>query len=314
MLIETTILIHMKIGFIGLGNMGLPIATNLLKGGYRLLVYNRTREKAIPLIELGATLVDQARDVGDDADVVFSMLADDSSVLSIVDNDPRFLNRFRPGTIHVSMSTISPETARYLTERHSGKGINYVAAPVIGRPDRAAAGTLFVILAGPSEAKQRIAPLLSKIGQRTFDFGEQPPAANVAKLIVNFNIAAAIECMAEAFTLGERNNIRREKMAELLSATLFDCIVYKGYGEHIAKHAYEPAGFRLALGWKDIRLGLEIAQETQTPMPIASLLRERLLSALAKGRGELDWSAIALGASDDAGLTPEKLKNVTSPL
>jgi 3-hydroxyisobutyrate dehydrogenase-like beta-hydroxyacid dehydrogenase len=145
-----------------------------------------------------------------------------------------------------------------------------------------------------------VEPLLRNLGQRIFDLGEKPWQANVAKLVVNFNIAAAIECMAEGFTLAEKEGIPRAQMAELLSETIFASVVYKGYGDFVARHQYEPAGFRLRLGWKDIRLVLQIAQESETPM----LLRDRLLSGLAKHRGDLDWSALALGASDDAGLTP----------
>ena len=233
------------------------------------------------------------------------MLADDAAVESVALSDSNLLDRFGGSGIHVSMSTIAPETARDLAEHHAKKGVAYLASPVIGRPDRAATGTLFLLLAGEGNAKQKVQPLLKVLGQRIFDFGEKPWIANTAKLIVNFNIVAAIECMAEAFTLAERNEIPRAKMAELLSETLFSGVVYKGYGDHVARHEYEPAGFRLRLGWKDVRLVLQLAQETETPMPIGSLLRDRFLSALAKNRGELDWSALALGASDDAGLTPD---------
>jgi 3-hydroxyisobutyrate dehydrogenase-like beta-hydroxyacid dehydrogenase len=160
-------------------------------------------------------------------------------------------------------------------------------------------------LAGKHDPKERVLPLLKCIGERVFDFGENPWNSNVAKLALNFNIVAAIECMAESFTFSEKNGIRREQMAELLSETVFGGIVYKGYGQHVAHHDYEPAGFRLKLGWKDLRLVLQTAQESATPMPIGSFLRDRMLSALAKGRGDMDWSAIALGATEDAGLRAE---------
>jgi 3-hydroxyisobutyrate dehydrogenase-like beta-hydroxyacid dehydrogenase len=163
---------------------------------------------------------------------------------------------------------------------------------------------LFILLAGESNAKQMVEPLLKNLGQRIFDFGEKPWQANVAKLVVNFNIAAAIESMAEAFTLAEKEEIPRLKIAELFSETLFSGAVYKGYGDLVARHQYKPAEFRLRLGWKDVRLVLQVAQESETPMPIGSLLGNRFLSALAKNRADLDWSALALGASDDAGLTP----------
>src|SRR5271165_2259707 len=294
----------MALGFIGLGHMGLPIATNLLKAGYQLRVYNRTRQKAAPLIAAGAKWVDSPGGVIEPGGIVFTMLADDAAVESIAVGHPDFLDRFAGVGIHISMSTIAPQTARDLAEQHSKKGVAYLAAPVIGRPDRAAAGSLFILLAGESNAKQVVDPLLKNLGQRIFEFGQKPWQANVAKLVVNFNIAAAIECMAEGFTLAEKEGIPRLKMAELLSETLFSGVVYKGYGDLVARHQYEPAGFGLRLGWKDVRLVLQVAQESETPMPIGSLLRDRFLSALAKHRDDLDWSALALGASEDAGLTP----------
>jgi len=282
--------------------MGQGIAANLLKGGYRLRVFNRTSEKARSLVEQGAVLVDQPSEAAESGSIVFTMLADDFALRSVVLESADFAKRLAPGGIHVSMSTISPDTARELSEHHAQNGVVFLSAPVIGRPDRAAAGTLFVLLAGKFEAKERVSPILERISQRIFDFGEDPWLSNIAKLVFNFNIAAAIEIMAESFTLAEKNGIPRVKMAELLSETLFSSVIYRGYGDLIARQAYEPAGFRLNLGWKDIRLVLQIAAESATPLPIGSLLRDRLLSALAKGREDLDWSALALCASDDAGL------------
>jgi 3-hydroxyisobutyrate dehydrogenase-like beta-hydroxyacid dehydrogenase len=291
-----------SIGFIGLGNMGQGIAANLLKAGYPLHVFNRTGEKARSLVEQGAVLVNQPSEAVESGGIVFTMLSDDFALRSIVLESADFAKRLAPGGIHVSMSTISPDTARELSEHHAQNGVVFLSAPVIGRPDRAAAGTLFVLLAGNPEAKERVSPLLERVSQRVFDFGEDPWLSNIAKLTFNFNIAAAIEIMAESFTLAEKSGISRLKMAELLSETLFSSVIYRGYGDLIARHAYEPAGFRLNLGWKDIRLVLQIAAESATPLPIGSLLRDRLLSAIAKGRQDLDWSALALGASDDAGL------------
>ena len=291
-----------SIGFIGLGSMGFPIARNLLKAGYQLRVFNRTREKGVPLVEQGAELVDSPNKVADKGGIVFSILADDEAVQSISLKNTDFLRNLGPGGVHVSMSTISPETARQVAEEHSKHGVTYLGSPVAGRPDRAAAGKLFIFLAGKHDAKQRVLPLLERVGERVFDLGENAWTSNVAKLALNFNIVAAIECMAESFTFAEKNGVPRATMATLLSETVFGSVVYKGYGQHVADHHYEPPGFRLRLGWKDVRLVLEAAQESATPMPIGSLLRDRMLSALAKGRGDMDWSAIGLGASEDAGL------------
>jgi 3-hydroxyisobutyrate dehydrogenase-like beta-hydroxyacid dehydrogenase len=276
-----------------------------------LRVYNRTAQKAEPLVALGATLVDSPSAVVEPGSIVFTMLADDAAVESVTVGNRDFLDRFGSGGIHVSMSTIGPETPRDLAEQHAKKGVSYLAAPVIGRPDRAAAGNLFILLAGEENAKRMVEPILKHLGERIFDFGEQPWKANVAKLVVNFSIMAAIESMAEAFTLAEKQEIPREKIASLLSETLFAGVVYKGYGDLVARHRYQPAGFRLRLGWKDLHLALQVAEESETPMPIASLLANRFLSALAKGRADLDWSALALGASEDAGLGPSQSEQKT---
>ncbi len=291
-----------SIGFIGLGSMGFPIARNLLTSGYRVRVFNRTKAKAMPLVKAGATLVDREEEVFETGGIVFSILSDDDAVRSVTVGNAEFLRRLGPGGVHVSMSTISPATARYLAEQHSKHEVSYLGSPVSGRPDRAAARKLFVLLAGKREAKERVRPLLETIGERIFDFGEEPWSSNIAKLALNFNVLAAVECMAESFAFAEKNGIARARMAELLSETLFGGIVYKGYGQQVAQQIYEPAAFRLRLGWKDLRLLLETAQETGTPMPVGSLLRDRMLTAIAKERGDFDWSAIALAASEDAGL------------
>ena len=291
-----------SIGFIGLGNMGFPIARNLLASGYKVRVFNRTKAKALPLTEKGAELVDSQEDVIEAGGIVFSILSDDDAVRSVTVQNPEFLGRLGPGGVHVSMSTISPETARYLAKEHAKQGVSYLGSPVSGRPDRAAAGKLFILLAGKQSAKERVLPLLECIGERVFDFGEDPWNSNVAKLALNFNVLASVEAMDESFVFGEKNGIPRERMAELLSETLFGGIVYKGYGQQVAHQIYEPAAFRLRLGWKDLRLLLETAQDTGTPMPLGSLLRDRMLTAIAKERADFDWSAIALGASEDAGI------------
>jgi 3-hydroxyisobutyrate dehydrogenase-like beta-hydroxyacid dehydrogenase len=291
------------IGFIGLGNMGQPIAGNLLRAGHRLRLYNRTAAKAAPLVAQGATQVQHPAEVAERGGIVFTMLADDRAVEGIFTQDAALLERLGQGGLHISLSTISPAMSRRLAEQHSKFGVAYVAAPVFGRPEAAAAAKLWICVSGPDTAKKRAAPLLQALGQGTFDFGEEPGAANVVKLCGNFLLAAAMEAMAEAFTLAEKNGLRRSQVADMLTQTLFACPVYQRYGKLVAEHRYEPAGFQLVLGLKDIRLALETAGASQVPMPVGSVLYDRWLSALAKGRGHLDWSAAALGVSEDAGLS-----------
>ena len=292
------------VGFIGLGHMGHPMARNLIKAGYTVRLYNRTRARADDLIGEGAQWANTPADVAEPGHVVITMLASDS-VLESVAGD-RLLERLGPGGIHLSMSTVSPATARRLAQRHQQHRVSYLAAPVFGRPEAAAAAKLWICLSGPLSAKERVRPILGALGQGLFDFGEEPGAANVVKLCGNFLIAAANEAMAEAFALAEKNGIERARVAELLGQTLFACPVYQGYGNAIAHHRYQPAGFKVPLGLKDVDLVLQTAAASKVPMPLANLVHDRLIGALAKGRDDLDWSALALGAAEDAGLPTPK--------
>ncbi|MHB8754703.1 MAG: NAD(P)-dependent oxidoreductase [Candidatus Acidiferrales bacterium] len=292
-----------SIGFIGLGNMGLPIAENLLRAGHALKVFNRTASKGSALVSAGAKLAASPGEVATRGGIVVTMLADDHAVEEVCGGDDSFVERLGSGGIHISMSTIAPATARRLGKEHAKHSVVYVAAPVFGRPEAAAARQLSICVSGPAEAKKRVASILAAVSRATFDFGEGAGAANVVKLCGNFLLAAAIEAMAEAFTLAEKNGIDRKLAAETLTQTLFPCPAYQAYGKRIAENSYEPAGFRLALGLKDIGLVLQTAGSSPMPMPLASLLRDRWLAAMAKGRENLDWSAAALGVAEDAGIT-----------
>jgi 3-hydroxyisobutyrate dehydrogenase-like beta-hydroxyacid dehydrogenase len=290
------------IGFIGLGNMGAGMARRLLAAGHSLRVYNRTPEKAAALVEAGAGQAETPADAAAADGIVMTMLADDHALETVVLAEGGLLERLGPGGIHVALGTISPHTARRLAEAHEHRGALYLAAPVFGRPDAAAAGKLWVVTSGPDAAKERVRPLLETFSQGIFDFGDDIGAANTVKLAGNFLIVAALEAMAEAFAMAEKRGIGRTRLAELLAATLFDCPVYRNYGQMIAEHSHTPAGFALSLGLKDIRLVLETADAAAAPMPLASLLHDRLLALQAQGHGQLDWSALALAASKDAGL------------
>ena len=290
-----------KIGFVGLGNMGLPMAANLLEAGYELIVYNRTAAKAEPLVAMGSRRADRAGDVAQHGGIVVSMLADDAAVEALVTGE-MLAERLAPDGIHVSMSTVSPALTRKLAAYHAARGSVMVAAPVFGRPDAAKAKQLRICVSGPSDAKAQVQPILEAMGQGIFDFGEHPDAANVVKLAGNFMIAAALEAMGEALTMVRKNGVDPIATIEMLTKTLFAAPVYQGYGAAIAHGKFTPAGFRLPLGLKDIDLVLRTAEEAHAPMPIASLLHDRFVSAIAKGRADMDWSAIALGAADDAGL------------
>jgi 3-hydroxyisobutyrate dehydrogenase-like beta-hydroxyacid dehydrogenase len=290
------------IGFIGLGNMGEPIAANLIQAGYALRVYNRTASKSAPLVAKGAVSASAAEDVATPGGIAFTMLADDRAVEDVCLPAGSFVERLGAGGIHISLSTIAPATARKLAEHHKKYQVEYLAVPVFGRPEAAAAKRLWVCTSGAAAAKQRVQPLLAAIGQAIFDFGDDPGAANVLKLCGNFLIASAIEALAETFALARKNGIDPKAVADMLGKTLFACPVYQAYGKSIAEQRFEPAGFRLALGLKDINLALQTAASSAVPMPLASLLRDRWLTAIARGRGDMDWTAVALGVAEDAGL------------
>jgi 3-hydroxyisobutyrate dehydrogenase-like beta-hydroxyacid dehydrogenase len=230
------------------------------------------------------------------------MLANDQALESVVFGDKSFPERLRPHGIHLSMSTVSPRLARRLADHHKQHEVDYVAAPVFGRPEAATERKLWICLSGPEAAKQRVRPILNTLGQGIFDFGEEPASANVVKLAGNFLLASAIEALAEALTLGEKNGIDRTKLAEMLAGTLFACPAYQVYGRAIAQQHYRQAGFTVALGLKDLDLVLEAAAGSATPLPFASFLHDRFLAAIAKGRADLDWAAVSLGVAEDAGL------------
>lgn len=290
------------IGIIGLGNMGLPIAENLLAAGYALRVFNRTPEKAASVVSKGAQRVTQPAEVATPGAVVITMLSNDAAVEAVAGEQSELTRRLEPDGIHISMSTIAPATARRLAEQHRRHGVAYVAAPVFGRPEAAAARQLWICVSGDVAAKARVRPILEAMGQGLFDFGEETGAANVVKLCGNFVIASAMEAMAEAFTLAEKNGIDRNRVAALLGQTLFACPIYQNYGKAIAEKRFTPAGFRLELGLKDVDLVLQTASESRVPMPLGSLLHDRLVAAMAKGRASMDWSALAVGVSEEAGL------------
>jgi 3-hydroxyisobutyrate dehydrogenase-like beta-hydroxyacid dehydrogenase len=290
------------LGFIGLGNMGEPIAANLLRAGFGLRVYNRTAAKAAPLVAKGAAQVTSDVEVAQAGGIVLTMLADDRAVEEVTLREHSFVERLGAGGIHISLSTIAPATARRLAEHHAKYKVEYVAAPVFGRPEAAAAARLWVCTSGAPAAKQRVQSILTAISQGIFDFGEDHGTANVVKLCRNFLIAAALEALAESQTLARKNGVDPKALAEMFGKTLFACPVYQGYGKQIAEQRFEPAGFRLALGLKDIQLALQTGASSSVPMPIASVLRDRWLESVAKGRADMDWTAVALAVAEDAGL------------
>jgi 3-hydroxyisobutyrate dehydrogenase-like beta-hydroxyacid dehydrogenase len=291
----------MNVGFIGLGRMGAGMAANLLKAGHDVTVYNRTPAKAQTLIAQGAKAAASVSEACR-GDAVVTMLANDEAVESVVLGRDGVIASLPAGALHVSSSTISVALAQRLAEEHTKAGQHFVAAPVFGRPEVAAAGQLFVLAAGEPAAIEAAAPLLEAIGQKTFVISNTPKAANLVKLSGNFLIASVIEALGEALSLIAHGNIDQRQYLVSLTSTLFDTPVYKTYGGLIVSGRFEPAGFAAPLGQKDIRLLLAAAEELRVPMPLASLLRDRFLTLLAHGGDRLDWSAIGRLPAVDAGM------------
>ena len=291
----------MDIGFIGLGNMGSAMARNLLKAGHHVILYNRTRAKAEPLAAAGAEVVDSPA-AACTGDVLVTMLADDQAVEALAFGKEGIIAALRAGAIHVSASTISVALSDRLTEAHGRAGQGYVAAPVFGRPEAAAAAQLFIVAAGANEAVRRCQPVFDAIGQKTFAIGQKPSAANLVKLSGNFLIASMIESLGEAFALVRKSGVDPHRYLEILTSTLFSGPVTRTYGRLIADEKYEPAGFKMALGLKDIRLALAAADAEAVPMPVASLVRDHFLAGVAQGQGDSDWSALARLCAKNAGL------------
>jgi len=289
------------VGFVGLGNMGSAMATRLLEAGLDVTVYNRSPGKAEALAARGATVAATVAQACS-GDVVFTMLANDDAVEAVVTGDGGVLATLRQGATHVSASTISAALSKRLTAAHAAAGQQFITSTVLGRPEAAAAGKLFVLAAGPPEAVDPLMPVLDALGQRTFRVSDVAAVGNVVKLSANFLLANVIESLGEAVALVSKAGVDRADYIDIITSTLFSAPAYQTYGGLIAREEFEPAGFAARLGLKDIRFVLAAAEELEVPLPIASLLRDRFLALLAAGGGELDWSAISTLAQRDAGL------------
>ena len=292
----------MKVGFLGLGQMGSGIAANILKAGNDLKVWNRSPEKAEPLVRDGAQLARTPKEAAGGRDIVLTMLADDAALDGVLSGDDGLMAGLGANALHVSMSTIAVATAEAVAAKHAARGQRFISACVFGRPDAAAAKKLFVVAGGDAAEIARARPVLEAIGQRVFEVGERPSAANLVKLCGNFAILAAIETMGEAMALAEKGGVRKAKLLEVLTGTLFDAPVYRTYGPILVNESFRPAGFAAPLGFKDMRLAGEAAEKSVTPMPLLSLLRDRLLETIAKEGSDIDWSGIARTSAKDAGL------------
>lgn len=287
----------MKIGFIGLGQMGAAMASNLLKAGHDVAVWNRSPGRADPLVQLGATRAGSPREAAQ-GDLVMSMLADDAAVEAVVYGADGLLDA---PALHVSHSTISVALAERLTGDHEPRG-GFVSAPVFGRPAAAEAAKLFVVAGGTADRLDRCTPLFEAVAQRVFRVGDAPPAANLVKLSGNFMILSAVEAMAEAMTLAEKGGVARELLLEVLTGTLFGAPIYQTYGDILVQDRFRPAGFAAPLGLKDMNLVDAVATANRVSMPVLGVVRDHLRATIAQNGDDIDWAGIALAVRGGAGL------------
>ena len=285
----------MEIGFIGLGHLGEPIAENILQKYERLFVYNRTASKAQSLAEKGATLCGSIKELAQKCDVVFSVVSDDAALGEITRGSNGIAQNLKEHGIHISVSTVLPATAKELTHVHTTFNNHYIAAPVMGRPEAARTGKLNFLVSGEPAMVEKIKPLLRDAGGAgIWEFGNEPPAANVAKLCTNFLIASAIESMAEGINLAKRSGLDSTAWIGMITQTLFAAPVYINYSNILLKEMFQPAGFALKLGLKDVNLVMQQSNEVKAKMPIGKLIQQRLHECVEKGLGDHDWTAIAL--------------------
>lgn len=291
----------MKVGFVGIGQMGAGMARNLLRAGHEVAVYNRTRPRAEALRSDGGRVVDSPADAARDAEAVFTMLADDSAVAQVVNGESGLASALKPGAAHISSSTISVALGRQLAEEHARRGQTFLVANVFGRPEAAEKKLLIVVAAGDQAQVERFRPLFDAMGRKTFIAGAEPWNANAMKLCGNFMIACMLETFSEAFAALRKMGLNHHEFLGIMNE-LFNSPVYKGYGQIVADERFEPAGFELKLGLKDVRLALEAAEGAGAALPFGSVIRNNLISAIAHGQEKLDWSSIALVAARAAGL------------
>jgi 3-hydroxyisobutyrate dehydrogenase-like beta-hydroxyacid dehydrogenase len=291
----------MKIGFLGLGNMGAAIAGNLL-ANHELVVWNRSPEKAKPLVAKGAVLARTPREAASGCAVVMSMLADDAALEQVLIGKDGLLEGLPRGALHISSSTIAVATADRLAPLHKERGLGFLSAPVIGRPEAAAAAKLFVVAAGPRSDYEAASALFPAISQKVFYIGEKPSSANLVKLCGNFMLLAAIEAFAEAMTLAQKGGVAKKQLLEVMTGSIFDTPAYKNYGAALAEERFKPAGFAAPLGLKDMRLVGESAETLRVPMPVLNILRDHLLQTIGTEGEDIDWAGIGGIISKNGGL------------
>lgn len=292
--------LFMKIGFIGLGHLGTPIAENIIEKGHQVFVYNRTASKAKPLTEKGATACADIKSLAKECTVILTIVSDDKALKSICEGAEGLIENMQAGAVHVSMSTILPQTADALAAQHTQKGLHYLAAPVFGRPEAARARKLNFVLSGEAKIRQQAEPILKDAGAAgVWDFGDAITAANTVKLCGNFTIAAAMEAIGESAALASRSGVDAKKMWAFFTQTMYNTPLYQNYSNIIVNQQFEPAAFSMQLGLKDINLVLQQAAQVHQKLPLANLLQQNMQQVIEKKSPQIDWSALTLAIDNE---------------
>lgn len=286
----------MKIGFIGLGSLGTPIALNLKESGHDLYVYNRTRSKTAALAGKGAVVCENIKSLANECAIVFTIVSDDAALKAVCEGPEGLITNLAAGAVHVSMSTILPQTAVDLASQHEINNQQYLAAPVFGRPEAAVAKKLNYVISGDDAVRKKVEPLLKDAGAAgVFHFGDTFTAANTVKLCGNFLIASALEAIGESAALANQSGVNAVEMWKMFSQTLFNTPLYQNYSNIILQKKFEPAAFTAKLGLKDMNLVLQQAESVNQNMPLASLLKKNMQQLVSSGKDQIDWSAVSMG-------------------
>jgi len=290
-----------NITFVGIGHMGAPMVERLLASGFPVTVHNRTKERALPLLEKGALWAETPAQGASRCEILATMVADDKALETLL-VPGGILDAMPEGAIHLSFSTISVDYARSLAKRHGDHGQGFVSAPVFGRPEAVREGRLRLLCAGKEDSVRKVLPLLSALGPRIFPLGENPETANLVKLSGNFMIASVLEALGETFALTRKAGVDPSLFLEIVNDSLFRSPLYENYGRIMAEKRYGTPGFTMDLGLKDVNLVLDAAESLRVPLPLGGILRDSFLSGLSRGRQSLDWSAVVLSHYERAGI------------
>ncbi len=294
----------MNLTFIGIGHMGFPMVDRLLDAGTSVTIYNRTKEKALPLLNKGAHWVASPKEGASRCDILATMVSNDQALEQLLTEDG-ILDALPQGAIHLSFSTLSVNLAKSLLSRHTARGHGFVSSPVFGRPDAVSEGRLRLLCAGENAVVERVMPILKALGPEIFHVGEEPFVANLIKISGNFLIASTLEMLGEAFALVRKAGVDPSLFLDIVNSSIFHSPLVENYGKIMAGRHFEKAGFTMDLGLKDICLALEAAAELRAPLPFGGIVKDSLLSGLSHGREALDWSGIVLSHYERAGLDGE---------